>query len=97
VREYEVTIVIKTSLDDDARNAIVEQVGGWLNPGGDEATAPKVNHWGQRSLAYPIEKERDGYYVLYEATIEPEQIKAVERQIMYEEGILRHLVVRKGE
>jgi small subunit ribosomal protein S6 len=97
VREYEVTIVIKTSLDDEARNAIIEQVAGWLNPGGDEGSAPKINHWGQRSLAYPIENERDGYYVLYEATVNPEQINAVERQILYEEDILRHLVVRKDE
>ncbi len=97
MREYEVTIVIKTSLEDDDRNAIIERVGGWLNPSGDEATAPKANHWGQRSLAYPIGNERDGYYVLYEANMEPEQVNAVERQILYEEAILRHLVVRKGE
>jgi small subunit ribosomal protein S6 len=97
VREYEVTIVIKTSLDDDARNAMIEQVAGWLNPSGAEEMAPKVNHWGQRTLAFEIEKERDGYYVMYEATIDPEQINGIERQILYEDNILRHLVVRKDE
>lgn len=97
MREYEVTIVIKTSLDDDARNAMIEQVAGWLNPTGAEETAPKVNHWGQRTLAFEIEKERDGYYVMYEATIDPEQINGIERQILYEDNILRHLVVRKDE
>jgi small subunit ribosomal protein S6 len=95
VREYEVTIVFKTSLDDDARNALIEQIAGRLNPGGEEATAPKINHWGQRSLAYPIQNERDGYYVLYEVTVDPERVNRIERDLQYEEGVLRHLVVRK--
>lgn len=95
MREYEVTVVIKTSLDDDARNALIEQIAGKLNPGGEEATAPKINHWGQRTLAYPIENERDGYYVLYEATVDPERINGIERDLLYEEDVLRHLVVRK--
>ena len=46
MREYEVTVVLKTDLDDDARNALIEQIAGRLNPSGEEATAPKINHWG---------------------------------------------------
>lgn len=97
MREYEVTVVLKTSLDDDARNALIEQIAGRLNPSGEEATAPRINHWGQRTLAYPIEKERDGYYVLYEATIDPARINGIERDLLYEENVLRHLVVRKED
>lgn len=97
MREYEVTVVLKTSLDDDARNALIEQIAGRLNPSGEEATAPRINHWGQRTLAYPIEKERDGYYVLYEATVDPARINGIERDLLYEENVLRHLVVRKED
>jgi small subunit ribosomal protein S6 len=94
VREYEVTIVINPTLDDEARNEIIERVKGWLTPG-DEGSEPAVNHWGQRALAYSIKGHRDGYYVFYETKMEPARMHEVEREILYVEDILRHLVVRK--
>lgn len=95
MREYEATIVIKPDLDDEARNALIDRVAGWLTPDDDNANKPVINHWGRRSLAYPIRDYREGYYVLYEARMEPAAINAVEREILYLEDILRHLVVVK--
>jgi small subunit ribosomal protein S6 len=56
-----------------------------------------ANHWGVRQLAYPIKKFTEGYYVLYEAKIDPTRIKDIERSMQYNEDVLRYLVVRKGE
>jgi small subunit ribosomal protein S6 len=95
VREYEVTIVINPTIDDEARNEIIERVKGWLTAGNGEGSEPVVNHWGQRALAYTIKGHRDGYYVFYEASMEPARMNEVEREILYVEDILRHLVVRK--
>ncbi|HSM58974.1 MAG TPA: 30S ribosomal protein S6 [Candidatus Sulfomarinibacteraceae bacterium] len=95
MREYEVTIIIKSNLDDQARNQVIERVEGWLTSGEDGENKPVINHWGQRSLAYPIKDETDGYYVLFEATMEPERMNEVEREILFLEDVLRHLVVRK--
>ena len=97
MREYEVTIIIKPNLDDDSRNELIERVGGWLTPDEEAAHKPVVNQWGQRKLAYPINNYRDGYYVFYDATMEPRRMVDVEREILYVEDILRHLVVRKDE
>jgi small subunit ribosomal protein S6 len=96
VREYEVTIVINPTIDDEARNEIIERVQRWLTTGDDEGSEPAVNQWGQRALAYPIKGNRDGYYVFYEAKMEPARMHEVEREILYVEDILRHLVVRKN-
>ena len=94
MREYEVTIIVSPELEDSARTALIDRVAGWLTPdeGGD---APAINHWGQRRLAYPIRNKRDGYYVFYEVKMLPQRMHQVERDILYEEDILRHLVVRK--
>ena len=97
MREYEVTIIINSNLDDEARNEIIERVEGWLTPDEEGAEKPAIHHWGQRSLAFPIKKQTDGYYVFYEVTLDPQQMHNVEREILYVEDILRHLVVRKGE
>jgi small subunit ribosomal protein S6 len=95
VRDYEVTIIIQPEIDDEVRAEIVERVSGWLTNGTEEAGKPVVHHWGQRRLAYPLDNHHDGYYVFYEAKLNPEQIGDIERNITYVEDILRHLVVRK--
>ena len=95
MREYEVTIILNTNLDDDARNQLIERVEGWLTTGENGDNKPVIHHWGQRSLAYSIKDQKDGYYVFYEAKLEPQQMSNIEREILYVEDILRHLVVRK--
>lgn len=95
MREYEVTIIINSNLDDDARNEIIERVEGWLTSGENGENKPAIHHWGQRSLAYPINKQTEGYYVHYEVKLDPQTMNNVEREILYLEAILRHLVVRK--
>lgn len=96
MREYEVTVVLKPELDDEARNALVERVKGWLTQGESGAAEPQIEHWGHRALAFPIDKHTDGYYVYFEATIDPGRVAEIERNMQYVDDILRHLVVRKA-
>ncbi|MFW6068577.1 MAG: 30S ribosomal protein S6 [Chloroflexota bacterium] len=97
MREYEVTIIINSNLDDETRNQLIERVEGWLTPNEDGADGPAIHHWGQRNLAYPIKNQTDGYYVFYEAKLDPQQMHNVEREILFVEDILRHLVVRRSD
>ncbi len=96
MREYEVTIILKANLEDETRNQLIERVEGWLTSGDDGANKPVIHHWGQRPLAYPLKDQREGYYVLYEAQMEPQRMDEVEREILFVDDILRHLVVRKN-
>lgn len=93
MKDYEVTIVIRPELEDEVRTQIVQRVQALLTAGQGEANAPVVHHWGQRRLAYPIKKFNEGYYVLFEAKLEPGQVNDVERNIRYMEPVLRHLIV----
>lgn len=95
MREYEVTVILKPDLDDDARGEVLTRVEEWLTQGEEEADKPNVAHWGQRTLAYPIRKYTEGYYVFYEVSLNPTSISEIERNIIYVDEILRHLVVRK--
>jgi small subunit ribosomal protein S6 len=97
VREYEVTIIVQPQLEDEARNDLIARVSEWLVPGADEDSKPVENHWGSRHLAYPIRKFTDGYYVMFEANLDPTRIGEIERNFQYNEDILRYLVVRKEE
>jgi small subunit ribosomal protein S6 len=95
VREYEVTIIIQSQLEAEERNQLIERVSELLVPGAQEENKPTVNEWGMRRLAYPIMKQTEGYYVLYEGSPDPERIPEIERSMQYMEDILRYMVVRK--
>ncbi len=95
MREYELTIILQPKLDDTAREEIIERVNGWITNNDESAEAPVVNHWGQRYMAYPIRNNKEGYYVFYEAKVDPERISDIERNMQYTEDILRYMFVRK--
>ncbi|HRN67348.1 MAG TPA: 30S ribosomal protein S6 [Promineifilum sp.] len=97
MREYEVTVVIQPQLEEAERGQLIERLSNLLVPGSKEDGALTANHWGMRNLAYPIKKFQEGYYVLYEAQIDPTRIKDIERSMQFNEDVLRYLVVRKGE
>jgi small subunit ribosomal protein S6 len=97
MREYEVTIIVQPQLEDKERDDLIERVGGWLTHGEAEEDKPVANRWGQRRLAYPIRKHNEGYYVLFEAKLDPLQIADIERNMQYTEDLLRYLVVRKEQ
>jgi small subunit ribosomal protein S6 len=97
VREYEVTVVIQPLLEEAERNQLVERLNDLLIPGTREEGALVANHWGLRQLAYPIRKFQEGYYILFEAQLDPTRIRDIERSMQYNEDVLRYLVVRKGE
>ena len=97
MRDYEVTVVIQPELEETERGQLIERLGNLLVPGSKEDGALTANHWGLRQLAYPIKKFQEGYYILYEAKIDPTRISDIERNMQYNEDIIRYLVVRKGE
>lgn len=95
MRDYEVTVILRPDLEDGDLEKLIERLEGWLTHGDDESDKPVADHWGHRSLAYPIRKYNDGYYILYNAKLDPEKITETERNITYLEDVIRHLVARK--
>lgn len=96
MREYEVTVVLKPDLDEETQTSVLERLNGWLAQADDEDSKPKIDYWGLRTLAYPIKNYNEGYYVYYEANLEPRSISEIERNMLYMDEVLRHLFVRKG-
>ncbi|MGH2537434.1 MAG: 30S ribosomal protein S6 [Candidatus Promineifilaceae bacterium] len=94
MRDYEITVVLKGNLEEEARNELIERLLGWIGNAKEGAAEPMVEHWGLRQLAYPISKETEGYYVFVQAQMEPTQVAELERNMQFVDDILRHLVVR---
>jgi small subunit ribosomal protein S6 len=90
MRKYELICVIQPDLDEAAFNTVVEKVKGWISESG--GTIDKVDVWGRRKLAYIIKKQREGQYVLLNMTMNPSATFDLERNLRYQEPIIRHML-----
>jgi small subunit ribosomal protein S6 len=96
MRLYEVVYILDPALDEDGVNARLEKHHGVLTSGGAEIVA--VDHWGLRQLAYPIENQGSGYYVVAHFNAEPDALPEFERQLKLDDQVLRYLLVlNEGE
>ena len=59
-----------------------------------EMMVVKIDNWGRRKFAYPIDKLRDGNYILFDVELEPTAIVELERNLRLSEDVLRYLLVR---
>jgi small subunit ribosomal protein S6 len=90
-RPYEVVYIFDSTLEEAAINERLARFHALVQrPGVD---GPQVDHWGKRSLAYPIRKRETGYYVVAKFDAEQAALPEFERAIKLDEGVLRHLVV----
>src|SRR5690606_16998338 len=96
-KPYELTFVLRTdSGGDDAINEQISQVQEWIEA--DEyGQVTKIDRWGRRKLAYEIDRQREGYYVLMEANIDPLGLPELERNLKLTSPILRYLIIRADE
>jgi small subunit ribosomal protein S6 len=90
-RQYEVVYIFDSALEETAINERLARFHSLIQHPGVEP--PQVNHWGKRTLAYPIKKHETGYYVIAKFDAEAVALPEFERAIKLDEGVLRFLVV----
>jgi small subunit ribosomal protein S6 len=96
MRLYEVVYIMDPALDEGAVNAKLEKFHELVTANGGEVSA--VDHWGARQLAYPIEKQKSGYYVVAQFTAVSEALPEYERLLKLDDEVMRYLLVlNEGE
>lgn len=97
-RHYEVVYIFDSSLDEAAVNARLEKFHELLKSPEHPTPVTNTNHWGKRSLAFPIKKRDAGYYVVTQFETRPELLREFERAIKLDDSVIRFLVVvNEGE
>ena len=92
--KYEVLYIIDPTLGEEGTAALVEKFKAMVEA---EGTLASVDEWGKRRLAYAINYKTEGYYVLMSFTSGPEFPKELDRILGITEGIMRSMIVCKGE
>ncbi len=92
MRNYELAFIIRPTVAEEGVTGVVEQVTQFVKTGNGEVTS--VDVWGRRTLAYPIDKHREGTYVLCQVKLPPAAVADLERNLKLSEEIIRYLLVK---
>lgn len=93
MRSYEMVVILQADIEDHKMVAdeIAEVVRGL------GAEVEKIDLWGKKRFAYLIDKQAEGFYVLYTFKLDPSQVKETERLLSLKPQVVRHLVVNLEE
>lgn len=89
---YETIVVYSLKQGEDNAKALAEKFKALIETNG---TLDSADEWGTRRLAYAINYETEGYYVLYCYQAEADFPAEFDRVLKITEGVIRSLIVKK--
>ena len=93
MRSYEMVLILQADLED--HKMVSEEIAEVVR--GLGAELEKVDIWGKKRFGYPIEKQLEGFYVLYTFKLDPAQVKEMERLLSLRPQVIRQMVVNLEE
>ncbi len=90
--KYETVAVFSLKNGEEKAKELVEKFKALIEANG---TMEAVDEWGNRKLAYPINYETDGYYVLYTYEADVAFPAELDRVFNITDGVLRTLIVAR--
>lgn len=92
---YETVFIARQDLTEQQVKDLADSLSKFITDG--KGKVHKIEHWGLRTLAYRINKNRKGHYVLIETDTEAPALHEMERNMRLNEDVLRFLTVRNEE
>lgn len=89
---YEAMVVFSLNKGEDGIKALTEKFKAMMENAG---TVESVDEWGKRKLAYEIDDQAEGYYVLYTFTSGTDFPAELDRVLKITEGVMRSLITVK--
>mgnify|MGYP003401079001 CR=1 FL=1 len=90
LKDYEIVMVFSLSKGEEAVNALKTKFTDLISKNG---TLGEVEDWGKKKLAYPINYEADGYYVLINFSSEESFPAELDRVSKITDGVLRSMII----
>ena len=92
MRSYEMVFIGRPDLEGDDFEDVVADVQELIER--NEGKVSKLEPWGLRRMAYPIQDHQEGHYVLTNFEMKPQNVAALERALKLRETVIRHMVIR---
>ena len=95
MNKYESIYILSPTMEEEAIKAMIERFSNLIVSEGGEVE--KIDEWGKRRLAYPIEDFREGYYVLMNFKADPQLPSELERNYKITDEVIRYIIIRDDE
>ncbi|HAV47031.1 MULTISPECIES: 30S ribosomal protein S6 [Psychrobacter] len=94
MRHYELVLLVHPDQSDQVVGMVERYIKLVQDNGG---TIHRLEDWGRRQLAYPINKIHKAHYVLFNVETDGETLAELEELFRYNDAIIRSLVMRRDE
>ena len=94
MRHYEIVFIVHPDQSEQVP-AMIERYRNTITAGGGKVH--RIEDWGRRQLAYPIQKVFKAHYVLMNIEVGNEVLTELETAFKFNDAVLRHLIVSKSE
>ena len=94
MRHYEVVLIVHPDQSDQVVGMVERYIKLVQDNGG---VIHRLEDWGRRQLAYPINKIHKAHYVLFNIETDGETLAELEELFRYNDAIIRSLVMRRDE
>lgn len=91
MRHYEIVFMVHPDQSEQVPGMIERYTGAIKEAGG---TIHRLEDWGRRQLAYPIQKLHKAHYVLMNVEAPQNVIDELETNFRYNDAVLRNLIMR---
>ena len=95
MRNYEIMFIVNPNAPEEEIDKINGQIETVVTSGGGKVE--KLEKMGKRRLAYEVDKQREGYYVLFVMTANGDIIKECERRLRVIDAVIKYITVRTDE
>jgi small subunit ribosomal protein S6 len=94
MRKYEIVLILPSEADDKVIGGVTDRISQVLSERGGEVV--KVDRWGKRRLAFEINRQPEGFYLIVEFQAEPAAVKELDRVLALADDVLRFKVVARA-
>lgn len=95
MRKYEVMYIVNASLEDAARQQVIDGLHAIITDNG--GTLVKIDEWGLREFAYKIDDMTKGYYMVVTIEANNEAINEFDRLSRINPNVVRYMIIRQDE
>ena len=94
MRHYEVVFLVHPDQSEQVP-AMIERYSALITEA--NGTIHRLEDWGRRQLAYPINKIHKAHYVLMNIECDGETLAELENTFRFNDAVIRNLVIRQDE
>jgi small subunit ribosomal protein S6 len=92
-RDYELGFILNPEVNEEQTGALMARISQVVT--NYDGQIVRVNQWGKRRMAYPIDHHRDGHYIFLDMILTPETVAELDRTLKVSEDVLRHMITRR--